>query len=120
MAYISSNPLINVKKGVLVAGSFAPAAAGAPTTLRGAGFSVARSAAGKFTITFDQLYKTLVSATATLQLATADDKACQVGTYTAASKTLVISVWDDSDAALADVAANANNRVNFICVFERY
>jgi hypothetical protein len=120
MANTYSNPVINGGKYAIVAGSFAPAAAAAPTTVRGKGFSVARGGTGNFVLTFDQLYKNLISATATLQLATAADQFCVVESYVAASKTLDINVWDVSDAAVADVAANANNRVNFICVFELY
>ena len=109
------------KYAAMVVGSFAPDGANAPTALLGAGFSVVWTSTGLFTVTFQEKYFSLMSATATLQLATADDKFIQVGTYTAPTSTtaatLVLSVWDVSGAALTDVAANANNRVNFSVVF---
>lgn len=102
-----------------IAGSFAPNGASAvdSASVRGKGFTVVRTSAGVFTITFADQYAKLISATATLQLATADDKYVLVGTYTAASKTLVLNVWDVSGAALTDVAADANNRINFSALF---
>lgn len=115
-----SRPWTRGKGYVAISGSFAPAA-GAVTagSAKGAGYSVAYTSTGLFTITFEDSYKDMVSATATLQLATAADQIVQVGTYTAASKTLVLYVWDISDAALSNnVAANANNRINFHVVFK--
>ena len=103
----------------LVAGSFAPNAGAAldDDYTYGDGFTVVRTSAGKFTITFDDTYPTMLAAIATLQLATVDDKYCIVGAYTAASKTLVIYTYDISGGAVSDVAANANNRVNFVVAF---
>lgn len=103
---------------VIVAGSFAPAGSGAVTDVNGRGFSVARTGTGEFTITFDDKYPSLVSATATLQLASADDQVLHMGTYTAASKTLLITVWDISGEGAADIAADANNRVHFTVIFK--
>ena len=103
----------------VVAGSFAPDSGNAPTTLRGKDFSVVHTAQGVFTLTFTEPHGQLISATATVQLAAADDRTAQIGTYTAADKTLVIRVGDGAGAgAEQDIAANANNRVNFICVFD--
>jgi len=108
------------KELVVIAGSFAPNGSSAVSAAsnKGTGFTVARTSAGLFTITFTESYPDLLSAVATLQLASADDKYVQVGTYTAATKALQIRVFDASDAAVADVDANANNRINFVCVFE--
>lgn len=105
---------------VAISGSFAPAGAGITAgSTKGAGYSVAYTAAGTFTVTFEDSYKDMVSATATLQLATAADQLVQVGTYSAANKTLVIYVWDISSCALSNnVAADANNRINFHVVFK--
>ena len=105
---------------VVIAGSFAPNGTGAvaATSNKGMGWTVARTSTGLFTITFADEYVDMHSATATLQLATGSDKYIQIGTYTAASKTLEIRVWDESDAAVVDVAADANNRVNFIVFFK--
>ena len=66
-----------------------------------AGFSVARTTTGVFTITFDESYYALVSVSASLQLATAADQFVQVGSYSATAKTIVLRVWDISDAAAA-------------------
>lgn len=103
-----------------IKGSFAPNGSSAidATQNRGYGWTVARTSTGLFTITFDSVYPALRAFTANLQLASADDKFCQVGTYTAASKTLEIRVYDISGTAVADVAADANNRINFCAVFD--
>lgn len=113
-------PRTRGKGYVAISGSFAPAA-GAITagSEKGAGYSVAYTTTGTFTITFQDSYKDMISATATLQLATAADQVVQVGSYSAANRTLVLYVWDISDAALSNnVAADANNRINFHVVFK--
>ena len=104
----------------VISGSFAPDSANTPTAVKGAGFTVVWTSTGTFTITFDEKYYDLISANATLQLASADDKFVQVGTYTAASKTLVIRCLDNNAGTIsvADITANANNRINFHCVFK--
>jgi len=79
----------------------------------GTGFTVARGGTGTFTITFSDKWTGLIAAGASLQLASADDKFVELGAFTLASKTLVINVWDVSDAAVADVASNANNKIHF-------
>lgn len=105
------------RRRVVVAGSFAPDTASAPTDLYGKGFTVARTSAGIFTVTLEQIYGQLDSAIATLQLATAADQFAQVGAVSLSAKTFVIHTWDVSGNAVADIAANANNRVNFEFVF---
>lgn len=102
-----------------VPGSFAPngSSAVSASSRLGLGWSVARTSAGLFTITFNEKYNDLVSFTHGIQLATADDKYTIAGVYTAASKTITITVWDISGAAAADVAANANNRIHFVAWF---
>jgi hypothetical protein len=106
---------------VPIMGSFAPDTADPVTSAKGKGYTVAYTSPGTYTVTFTHGWNDLISATATLQLASADDKFAQIGTYTAAtasaSATLVIRVLDASGAAVAEVAANANNRVNFTCWF---
>jgi hypothetical protein len=117
---------------VLVAGSFAPDTANPTSAQKGDGWQAAYTSTGLFTVTFlgagvgsAGYYDQLDAAVATLQLATGAGKFCQIGTFTAASgetpATLTIRVWDATTAAdaLSQVAANANNRVNFICVFRR-
>ncbi len=104
---------------VAVPGSFAPNGSSAlvATAVKGKGFSVAYTSTGLYTITFQDVWPVMVACTATLQEATAGDQYVTVGTYVAASKTLVITAWDASDGAVADVAANANNRINFCAWF---
>jgi len=121
MAKITSPIRAEGKEYVIVAGSFAPNGSGAVSAAsnEGAGWSVARTSAGLFTITFHEAYPDMISGVACLQLASADDKYCQVGVYTQASKTLTIRVFDASGGAVDDVSANANNRINFICIFRR-
>lgn len=108
-----------VRETKVLSGSFAPDTANAPTDLRGKGFSVARVSAGLFRITFEAKYVDLVAALAHLQLAAGADQFTQIGAYTAANRTLDIRVWDRSGGAVADVAADANNRVNFRCYFTK-
>jgi hypothetical protein len=107
-------------KGVVhVQGSFAPAGTGAPTDVKGKGFSVARTSAGLFTITLQDAYQHLIAGTAQLQLATGADQFVQLGSVDVASaKTVQIRVWDISAAAVADVSADANNRVNFLLILK--
>lgn len=101
-----------------IAGSFAPnsSSAVAATSRKGKGFTVARTSTGLFTVTLVNKFYDIIEAQATLQLATADDKYCQVGSIAAtanAARTIQIRVMDVSGAAVADVSANANNRINF-------
>lgn len=107
-------------KGIkVISGSFAPngASAVASTSVKGKGFSVARTGAGVFTITLQDAYVALLAGHCSLQLATAADQYVQLGAIDVVSaKTVVINVWDISDAALADIAANAGNRIHFTLV----
>jgi len=108
-----------VRELIPVVGSFAPngASAVSATSRKGLGWSVARTSAGLFTITFTDKYNDLVCAESSLQLASADDKFTQIGTWTANTKALQIRVWDVSGGAVADVAADANNRIHFVAWF---
>lgn len=104
------------RKKRVVAGSFAPDTANPVTAVRGSGFTVARTAQGVFTLTLSNTYAELTSATATVQLAAAGARYAQVGAYVAGSRTLVIRTVDGAGAE-QDIAADANNRVNFTLVF---
>lgn len=108
-----------VRELVPIAGSFAPngSSAVSASSRKGLGWSVVRTSTGLFTVTFTDKWNDLVSAEASLQLASADDKFIQVGTYSASAKTLQIRVWDVSSAGVADVAADANDRISFVCWF---
>ncbi len=98
---------------VPIQGSFAPDTASPVTSVLGRGFSVAHTSTGLFTITLDQVYQALLAANCSIQLATGDDKMVQFGAIDMAARTIQIRVWDISAAAVADVAANANNRIHF-------
>jgi hypothetical protein len=80
-------------------------------------WTVAYISTGLWRVTFGSNYKftaaNLVYAEAHLQLASASDKWAQVGSYVEADRTLDIRVLDASAAAVADVSADANNRIHF-------
>ncbi len=101
---------------VNVEGSFAPNGASAVDSASnmGSGWSVVRTSTGLFTITLADSYVGCYAANCSLQLATGDDKFAQLGSIdVTTAKTIQIRIWDVSAAAVADVAANANNRINF-------
>jgi hypothetical protein len=98
---------------VKVQGSFAPAGAGAPTAIRGAGIaSVVRSAQGRYTVTLRDVWNQCDACIATIQLAAAAARYVQIGTISLAARTVVIRVVDAAGAE-QDIAADANNRINF-------
>lgn len=102
----------------VVAGSFAPNGTSAvdATTVKGNGVaSVARTDVGDFTITFSHKYVDLISVCMTVQLNTEADMDVNPKVFTQASKTLTLTTHVAGVAT--DIAANANNRINFICVF---
>lgn len=98
-----------------ISGSFAPNSSSAlsAASTYGKGFTVAYTSTGLFTITLNDTYVKMISASCALQLATGDDKYLQLGSYSASGKTITIRVWDASGAAVADISANANNRIHF-------
>lgn len=102
-----------------VSGSFAPNGNSALVAANtyGLGFTVAYISTGLYRVTLLNQYSTLQSATATLQLATKDDKFVQVGSYDTTNNTIDIRVWDVSGNDVADVAADANNRISFVFTF---
>ncbi len=106
----------------LIDGSFCPNGTSAVNNAlnTGIGFTVARTSTGLFTITLQDNYVSLHSVTASLQLASADDKIVQVGTTSVSTtaKTIQLRIWDISAAAVNDVSYDANNRVNFQAVLK--
>lgn len=106
----------------LIDGSFCPNGTSAVNNdlNRGIGFSVVRSDVGLFTITLEDYYVSCHSANATLQLAAADDKFCQIGNVLVSNttKTVEVRILDASGAAAADVDYDAQNRVNFALVLK--
>lgn len=108
-----------VRELVPITGSFAPNGSSAvdATSNKGLGWTVVRTSTGLFTITFADKWSDLVSFTTGLQLATGDDKFLQTGAYDASARTITIRVWDVSGGAVADISANANNRISFTAWF---
>lgn len=107
------------KEVKIIAGSFAPngSSAVAATGVKGKGFTVARTSTGLFTITLLDKFYELLDFQHSLQLAAADDKITQGGAVSLSAKTVQVRVWDISGAAVADVAADAGNRINFCLAF---
>lgn len=114
--------LQNLLKGcVLLAGSFDPngsstIAASGNLPSRNAGWTVAWTSTGLYTITLSDKYLALISCWADLQLASGDDKFLQIGVVDVTSaKTIQIRCYDNSGGtiSLADIAAATGNRINF-------
>jgi hypothetical protein len=101
---------------VIICGSFAPNGSSAVSAASnsGIGWSVVRTSAGLFTVTLEDKYVGLFSAQVSLQLAAASEHAVQLGAVDVVSaKTVQIRVIDTTDGSVADVAADANNRIHF-------
>lgn len=109
----------------VIAGSFSPngSSAVSSASVKGAGFTVARTSAGLFTVTFRDNFPALVAYGAHLGLATGDDKFAQVGLIdvvgASAAKTMKIRVWDISGAAETDVSAATGNVISFWLVVKK-
>lgn len=109
--------------GVVLLGiSWQPNGTGAvpQSTIAGRGVaSVARSSTGTFVVTLQDVYPFLLSATATLQIASADDKiAASIGAVNLTSKTLEVRLYDLSTGALTDIALDAGTRVNLCLILK--
>lgn len=90
------------------------------STITGRGVaSVTLASTGVYTVTLQDVYPTLLSATATLQLASADDKVtAQIGAVDLANRTIQVRIYDISSAGVANVAAATGNRVNLLLVLK--
>jgi hypothetical protein len=102
---------------VEVEGEFSPngSSAVSSSSVKGIGFTVAYSSTGLFTVTFDEPFLELRCPWADLRLNAGGDAYAEIGIIVPASRTMQIRLWDISSAALADVAAHANNVVSFGC-----
>jgi len=101
----------------LIAGSFSIAASGgAATKVTGLGYSVAKSATGEYTITLEDKYKALVSATATVQAATAVDLVAQIDNHDVSAATPVVVL--NLNAAATPTEPAAVTVVNFLLVLQ--
>lgn len=110
-------PRTLVREEVHYSGSFAPngSSAVANSSNKGLGWTVARTSAGLFTITFSDAFAALQAALATVQLTAAANMTAQIGVVSLAAKTVQIRTL--VGATETDIAAGAGNRVNFHIVF---
>ena len=96
---------------VLLDGRFNPAGVGAITDVVGVGLTVARTGVGTFEVTLSDAYAAVESAQAHLQLLNPADSFAQLGSYTAATRKLVIRTL--TAGVVADIAADPHNIVHF-------
>lgn len=102
---------------------FFPAAGANPTytaqDIKGVA-SITRNNAGEWLITLQDSYKRLLSAQATIQMATATDLVPQIATVanlgTATPVTLLVRA--NAVATPTDIAANANNSISLTLIFD--
>ncbi len=103
---------------------FFPAGTGNPTTtaqdVKGVSSIVRNGTAGEWLITLQDSYKRLLSAQATIQMATATDLVPQFATIanvgTTSPVTLILRA--NTGATPTDIAANANNSIFVSLVFD--
>jgi hypothetical protein len=116
---MSAHPVNSeTNRSTIVAGSFAPAGTGSPTSVKGLGFTVSRVSAGLFRVTVATKYVTLVSAVATIQLDAAASLFTQIVDADPATGVIDIRVVDVADTE-TDVSADPSNRINFIFVLSK-
>lgn len=90
----------------LIAGSFSIASSGgAATKVSGLGYTVAKSATGEYTITLADQYPSLVSATFTVQAATAVDLVAQLDNHNVSAATPVVVLNLNAAATPTEPAA---------------
>lgn len=101
----------------VVFGSFAPNGSSALDSASVEGdlplFSVAYVSTGLYRVTLNYRAEAIEDVVATLQLAAAAAQTVQVGTIDESARTIDLRVVNTSSGAVADVAADANNRINF-------
>ncbi len=117
---INAQPVHAIGKNrFIIAGSFAPAAAGAVTDVFGSGFTVARTGVGSYTVTLAEKWLRLLSHSLSLQMVALVASDLQLGaTDVSGAKTIVINNWGptaagNTAAVALEIAADANNRVHF-------
>lgn len=101
---------------VRIEGSFAPNGTGAPTTLLGKGFTVARAAQGVFTVTLTSPVSSFISVVPGVCLQTAAARIPQVTALTTGSTPSFQISNLDTSAVAQDIAAAAGNTVHFTVV----
>lgn len=98
-------------------GSFAPNGAGAvdQSSIEGPIGAVARTGVGVFEVTLNDLHPGLMAAFAAVMLNALADTDVQLGAWVPATKKLIVRV--KTAGVAADIAANANNRIQLMLVF---
>lgn len=107
--------------GVVILGiSFLPQGTGAISASQISGRGVASVAwsTDRYVVTLSDVYASLLSATATLQLATFGDQFCQIGAVNLNNRTVEVVVVDASAGTAGSVAANAGNKINLCLVLK--
>lgn len=116
---MSAHPVnCETNRSTIVAGSFAPAGTGSPTSVKGSGFTVSRVSAGLFRVTVTTKYQSLIAALATIQLDAAASLFTQIVDANPATGVIDIRVVDEADTE-TDVSAHASNRINFLFVLSK-
>lgn len=110
------DPKVAAHGRVILWATFLPAADGAPTGLVGKGFaSVVRTSEGVFTLTLQDKYMALEAHSVTLMLAAASEVVPELDSETVATtKTVVVRTVDKATGLVADIAADADNRVSVV------
>lgn len=104
---------------VIIEGSFTGNGGSSPAAANNKGrqWTVARTAQGVYTLTFADKFPHLLKALVTLQLNTPAGWVAVLGAYTAASKTLVIAVFD-ATAVPAAADLTSSDRCHFSVTFQ--
>lgn len=104
---------------VLIEGSFTGNGTSSPVAANNTGrhWTVARTALGVYTLTFADKFFALIKGTVALQLGTPAGWLAVLGAYTAASKTLVIAVFD-ATAVPAAADLTSSDRAHFSITFQ--
>lgn len=106
------------KRRYIASGTFYPnggSAIVATSNTGTAGWTVARTSQGVFTVTLDRKWLYIAGKTCSLQLHTAAATQVQFGDISLSAGTIVIRNIDTS-AVAQDIAANANNSISFVIV----
>lgn len=100
---------------IMILGSFAPNGSSAlvATSTKGKGFSVAYTSTGTYTLTFNYSSLAVLSAWLTPQMHAANvDTSLQFGDVDT-STALTAVIRNNPGGSVADITANANNRIHF-------
>ena len=113
--------LLSFENGlVAISGRFAPNGSSAPADVVGKGFTVTRTGTGVFRITLQDKYTSLLSAGATICLATPADQIVMIKAHDVSGTTpyVDIALWDISDAAVADHTYAAGDQIHFLLMLK--